>query len=72
MEGEFTAIVTEYVDGGSLDKLLQSDTQITTTVALTIAKGVADGMQHLHSENLIHCDLAARNVLVSDFWIVCC
>jgi len=34
-------------------------------LAVTIAKDIASGMSHIHKENIMHCDLAARNLLVS-------
>jgi len=34
-------------------------------LAIRMIKNVASGMNHLHSENILHCDLAARNLLVT-------
>src|SRR5690348_9852292 len=59
-------IVTEYVDGGSLDKLIYNFKQeLDLRSIVKIAKDAASGMVHLHSENIIHADLAARNLLVN-------
>ncbi|KAL6040780.1 Ephrin type-A receptor 1 [Balamuthia mandrillaris] len=60
-------IVTELMPGGSLDSFLRSSKgkQLTHPEMIRIAMGITAGMQHLHSENIIHCDLAARNVLLS-------
>ncbi|KAL6064786.1 receptor protein-tyrosine kinase [Balamuthia mandrillaris] len=61
-------IVTELLPRGSLSDYLHSDEgqQLSPLDMLRIAKGVAAGMMHLHAERLLHCDLAARNVLLSD------
>ncbi|XP_058965898.2 fibroblast growth factor receptor 4 [Pocillopora verrucosa] len=72
-------IVTEFVCGGSLDKLLRSShvqnhqvdptyvniwSRLTERELLNIASDVASGMSHLESKQCIHRDLACRNVLV--------
>ncbi|KAL6052490.1 CLL4A clavata1-like receptor S/T protein kinase protein [Balamuthia mandrillaris] len=61
-------IVTELMPGGSLDAFLKSPKgqQLTHPEMIRIAMGITAGMQHLHSENIIHCDLAARNVLLNN------
>ena len=35
-------------------------------MVLELAKDIASGMSHLHAENIIHLDLACRNLLVSE------
>lgn len=39
--------------------------KMSTEMLLSFASDVASGMSHLHSENVIHCDLACRNLLVA-------
>jgi len=59
-------IVTELLSEGSLVDLIQNGKiSIDANLAVTIAKDIASGMSHLHKENILHCDLAARNLLVS-------
>src|SRR5689334_16799961 len=73
--------VLELVVGGSL-KDLMADVNITTRMALPMCRDVASGMRHLHvcgfsqcvvlidtpqSENVLHCDLSTRNLLVCNF-----
>eukprot|EP01116_Phalansterium_solitarium_P013454 TRINITY_DN30819_c0_g1_i1.p1 TRINITY_DN30819_c0_g1~~TRINITY_DN30819_c0_g1_i1.p1 ORF type:complete len:595 (+),score=153.16 TRINITY_DN30819_c0_g1_i1:616-2400(+) len=57
-------IVTEYVNGGTLQDVM-FDEYIAPEALLRAFHDVATGMNHLHNENIIHCDLAARNVLIS-------
>lgn len=59
-------IVMEYVGGGSmLDCLANDKILLNTKKILKFAKDIAGGMSHLHAENIIHLDLACRNLLVS-------
>lgn len=59
-------MVTEYVPHGSLDKLLTNSTNsLTIHQLLTFAYDIAAGMSLLEQKGVVHCDLAARNVLVS-------
>lgn len=51
---------------GSLLSLLQNKTiVIDADHMIGITLDIAGGMDFLHSENLLHCDLAARNLLVN-------
>ena len=34
-------------------------------MVMDFARDIANGMGHLHKENVLHCDLACRNLLVS-------
>lgn len=59
-------IVAEYVESGSLaGLLLDCSISVSTTTAIGMCMDVACGMAHLHSEQLLHNDLASRNLLVS-------
>lgn len=51
-------IVTEYCANGSLYTLIHSGAEIGEMLQKKILLGVARGMLHLHSENIIHRDLA--------------
>jgi len=64
--GSPICIVTELLSEGSLVDLFNNGKiMIDAGLAVTIAKDIASGMSHLHKENILHCDLAARNLLVS-------
>jgi len=60
------SIIMEYVEGGSLEGLLRRDcVEITGEMAVEFCYDIASGMRHLHAENVLHCDLSARNVLLA-------
>lgn len=64
--GSPLCIVTEYMKGGSLFDVVRSQQEIDDPTMLQWIKGIAYGMLHLHSENIVHRDLAIRNVLLGD------
>jgi len=58
-------LVVEYVPDGDLSSLISSGKfSITFFSFLKISKEFAAAMLHAHKMNIIHCDLAARNLLV--------
>eukprot|EP01119_Soliformovum_irregulare_P005960 TRINITY_DN176_c0_g1_i11.p1 TRINITY_DN176_c0_g1~~TRINITY_DN176_c0_g1_i11.p1 ORF type:complete len:685 (+),score=101.09 TRINITY_DN176_c0_g1_i11:29-2083(+) len=59
-------IVTEYMSEGSLwDLITNNNMTLTSDLIISFAHDTASGMAHLHSEDVLHCDLAARNLLVT-------
>jgi len=59
------AIISEYLPGGDLLSLLHREEKLNIETKIDIALGAAAGLTHLHYEDILHCDLAARNLLVS-------
>ncbi|PRP74128.1 hypothetical protein PROFUN_06453 [Planoprotostelium fungivorum] len=73
------ALVTEYCEGGSLygeerlmkhkvtsiDYLKNKGEEMTAQQERNFIEGIALGLIHLHSERVIHRDMAARNILLS-------
>jgi len=67
-DGQHDYLVTEFVKYGSLDAVLENNKGRTSvTVKICIAEQVAQAMHALLWQGIIHCDLAARNVLVASF-----
>eukprot|EP01103_Thecamoeba_quadrilineata_P013212 TRINITY_DN359_c0_g1_i1.p1 TRINITY_DN359_c0_g1~~TRINITY_DN359_c0_g1_i1.p1 ORF type:complete len:339 (+),score=76.52 TRINITY_DN359_c0_g1_i1:99-1115(+) len=64
-------IVTEYIAGGDLRKILKDDTkELSWLLRSKIATDVAYAMCFLHSKGLIHRDLKSNNLLVGEHWKV--
>ena len=63
--GEQTVyLVTEYVEGDSLDRLMASGRRIQGPLLWFIASGLAQGVREIHAAGLVHGDLKPSNVLV--------
>jgi eukaryotic-like serine/threonine-protein kinase len=58
-------IVTEYVPGQSLRKLLQQGEPLDTEKGLDIARQIADALVYLHGQHVVHRDLKPENILVT-------
>jgi len=66
LDGPQPIIVLEYCVGGSLDKLLfQTKVTLSDGHKIRLVRGIAVGMLHLHKNNIVHRDPAARNVLLT-------
>lgn len=61
--GDKLGIVVEYLEKGDLLHYVRMHVTSMET-RITMALDAALGMLHLHRENIVHCDLAARNLLV--------
>lgn len=61
-------IVTEYCSGGNLSSLIHDPSR--TYDALAITKAICSGMAYLHSQDILHRDLKADNVLLSSSGVV--
>lgn len=66
------ALVTEYVNGGSVEMCVSTKHSRSSRSDLTIGDIVrmlidtAKGISHLHTVNIIHRDVAARNLLIEE------
>jgi len=60
------SIIVEYMEGGSLFNYLRNlEIKISNELQILFIVGIARGMFHLHSEKIVHRDLASRNVLLT-------
>jgi len=55
----------EYVDGGSLEDLLDSEGKLPLTQAVDIAYQVAEALEYAHQQHVIHRDIKPANILLS-------
>ncbi|KAL6055024.1 Tyrosine-protein kinase [Balamuthia mandrillaris] len=63
--GSYMSLVTEFAELGSVyDFLVVKQKQLPFRTVVKIARDAALGILHLHCENVIHRDIAARNVLL--------
>ena len=57
----------EFCAQGSLDKRLYDDnSEISTEQKADWIRQIAGAINHLHEHNIIHRDIAARNILLSN------
>ena len=58
-----SCLIIEYWEKGELKQYLET-TEITASLHINLGIGICEGMEHIHERNIIHLDLAARNVLL--------
>jgi len=63
-EGKLLYLVMEYVEGASLQTVVEKDGRRTVAAAASYGQQMAFGLQHAHERGLVHRDIKPGNTLV--------
>ncbi|MCD4658058.1 MAG: protein kinase [Planctomycetes bacterium] len=64
-ENDYFYIVMQYIDGGSLTKLLHNKAKLDTKLAIHIINEVAQGLMAAHLRGIVHRDIKPDNILLA-------
>jgi len=64
LESDNISMVTQYINGVSLDKLIIKETNMSFEDRVKIMKGLCEVVQLIHDKGIIHRDLKPENIMV--------
>lgn len=64
-EGDFHFLVTEFVDGTTLDQFVAQHGSLSVSQACDFVVQVAAGLQHAHEHGMVHRDIKPQNLIVT-------
>lgn len=59
-------MVMEFADGEPLVKMLHREKQLSVRVACEITQQVAEALDYIHHNDIVHCDIKTENILVGE------
>ena len=65
LDGEQAGLITEFVDGGSLERLLEERGALPVEQALTIVSQAARALAYAHGRGIVHRDVKPANLLLT-------
>jgi len=57
-------LVMEYLDGQTLDKVMEATKPLPEKEAAKIASRICEALEHMHRRNIVHRDLKPQNIMV--------
>lgn len=69
-DGEVYYIVMEYIDGKTLNEIIQEQAPLSVEKAVDIAIMICDGIHHAHEKGIIHRDIKPHNILITEHGMV--
>ena len=69
-ENDHFYIVMEYVEGQSLEEIINIEGVLDCESAVDCICQAAQGLAHAHSRNMVHCDIKPSNLLVNEQGVV--
>ncbi len=64
-EGDRYYIVMEFIDGLDLQQMVETEGPLDFDTAADYIRQAAEGLQHGHQRNIVHCDIKPSNLLVN-------
>ena len=67
-------LITELMELTLFELLHEKKVKLNFQKKFKIIKAIANGMDYLHHENVIHCDLKSSNILlnIDQWWVKIC
>ena len=65
-----TFLIMEYIDGETLEDMLQRKTKLPIDQALSISRGILSALSYMHSKGLAHRDIKPSNIMFNKEGVV--
>ncbi|KAJ6546752.1 TKL/TKL-ccin protein kinase [Mycena vulgaris] len=66
---ERSLLISRFYDRGNLGTFLRQNPGINLGQRLSLVLGIGAGLEHLHSQKIVHGDVKPSNVLIDDNWV---